>query len=123
MANSFGFCRVAKWFEELKTSFQSASQKYQPLFKNKAIYRIVIYIKRFVRLVSFFDALAQRRDSSRGACSKKKKLFLMFFCSGCNPEGMDGVDAGFLEACLQESMQARHQRRSLNQNKFFSLLS
>ena len=53
MANSFGFCRVAKWFEELKTSFQSASQKYQPLFKNKAIYRIVIYIKRFVRLVSF----------------------------------------------------------------------
>ena len=28
-------------------------QKYQPLFKNKAIYRIVIYIKRFVRLVRF----------------------------------------------------------------------
>ena len=28
-------------------------KKYQPLFKNKAIYRIVIYIKRFVRLVSF----------------------------------------------------------------------
>ena len=26
MANSFGFCRVAKWFEELKTSFQSASK-------------------------------------------------------------------------------------------------
>ena len=35
----------------------------------------------------------------------------MFFCSGCNPEGMDGVDAGFLEARLQESMQAQRQRR------------
>ena len=43
----------------------------------------------------------------------------MFFCSGCNPEGMDGVDAGFLEARLQESMQARHQRRSFNQSKVF----
>ena len=49
------------------------------------------------------------------------KLFFMFFCSGCNPEGMDGVDAGFLEACLQESMQARHQRQSLNQSKVFSV--
>ena len=88
MANSFGFCRVAKWFEELKTSFQSASPKYQPLFKNKAIYRIVIYIKRFVRLVSFFDALAQRRDSSRGACSKKKKLFFMFFFESLKSEGL-----------------------------------
>ena len=99
-------------------------QKYQPLFKNKAIYRIVIYIKRFVRLVSFFDALAQRRDSSRGACSKKKKLFLMFFCSGCNPEGMDGVDAGFSGSSLtRKHAGTTSETKSQPEKRFLGFLS
>ena len=55
-------------------NFQDTSKQYQPLFKNKAIYRIVIYIKRFVRLVSF-------------VFKEKEIVFNVFFVRVVIPKG------------------------------------
>ena len=61
-------------WKHLENKLSECFKKYQPLFKNKAIYRIVIYIKRFVRLVRF-------------VFKEKEIVFNVFFVRVVIPKG------------------------------------